>query len=214
MKRLIQRLTRPFWRWRNSAKRKIERTPQITELEEFLVKRGVGHLSPASTWRRKGAVYYDKKLTGVRSALHTHLSYEDKTHNPYPSTADMELFIRDHEEHGLNADYIASISPTGKVVGYTILRTTPTFEHNLRTNRKLQSIIRQLTRFVKRQKNKSDAVTVSSFKRMEIPDLYPGKNHNYFFEYIFHILQGYGLRRKFKPMPGYSFENGQFMRKK
>jgi len=174
---------------RNTAKAQIEATPKIGKLEMAWVKKygELGVLEPAALRREKKKVYPKHSLLGNRSHTHSHLSSILSRKNvPIPGRLDLFTFLS-RSQTGFHTMHIATINRQGEVIGYTSIRAT----------KKLYDSVSNQSAF--------------SYQTKRVTET-PRKMYKLLLYFQEHKL----IRIRFKPMPGYHFneEKLRFDKKK
>lgn len=119
-----------YKRWKNSAKRRIEKTPKIKRLEMAWYKGKMGELRPAAVKREPLQVRAEKPQPGDRSLIHTHptrMIRQSLLYSSQRSMGDWQNWLFRVFGGKIRNEHIAVTSPRGKVIGYVSVHTTNAF---------------------------------------------------------------------------------------
>jgi len=180
-------------RCRYSAKRRIEKTSDISRTEQLWYKSMPRELREVGFDRRADAVMGPASSKGIKAHIHTHIDGY-----AVPSRADLAIWYDAAKTSSLRTFHIVSVNRHGKVIGYFSARVTKKFVDlvvNCKPGDKLEHSLVLEEELLARGVSRYNRV---DYMRAKV-DLLREKGF---------------LKVKKVPMPGYAYHQGYFVRKR
>ncbi len=191
-----------------SAKKRIEATPEIVKKEMGWFRAKVGELNPSALRRFAHKLIERNPNASERTSIHTHTKIDKGkwywSYGSYsaPSERDVSNIFSDLKHNKIRNWHVVSINKKGEVVGYFSMHAT-----------------KKLAKIAKKEKSK----TLVDFIFDEIVRLQHLHTHTGYADSVEHMnwmrnktlarLRSVGCIVKVRPMPGYKFEDGKFIKK-
>jgi len=178
-----------------SVRSRIEKTLDIAKLEMGWYKGKKGELRPAAKERSKGGLLLLEANETDKSFIHTHNS----KYGPIPSYVDLHTFLkRDLKKRNIRTWHFVSLDKNGYVTGYYSLHATKNLvKEILSDNDEVKNLLKKLTLMASVTSAIGGPYTPSQHRRRRE---------------LIQRLEKIGLRLHLKPMPGFIFKKGRFVK--